>query len=151
MAESSGVAALLLRLERAREVEDIIPLLDALILELHSPRHQRLQRAFIAWIGRVIFKRAGITETIPEFNGLQEVRSMLADRALEWKDEYIHRGMLIGKKEGISIGRNEGISLGETKGVKSVLQALLQSRFGVLPQDVAAPSPVLPMSGACKG
>lgn len=63
---------------------------------------------------------------------------MLADRALEWKDEYIHRGMLIGKKEGISIGRNEGISLGETKGVKSVLQALLQSRFGVLPQDVAA-------------
>jgi len=45
---------------------------------------------------------------------------MLAERALLWKQEYIQ----------------QGISIGETKGLAMALQDYLESRFGVLSQEI---------------
>ncbi len=87
-------------------------------------------------------------------SNLQEVRTMLMERAAQWKDEYIRQGVLMGRLEGrregisigesrgISIGRAEGISIGEHIGRKEsaafTLRDLLEARFGELPEEVAS-------------
>ena len=56
-----------------------------------------LRRAFTIWLGRVVLKRSGITEEIPEFQDLREVDAMLEERAAQWKSEYIKQGVIIGE------------------------------------------------------
>ncbi len=141
---SEGVAALLLRLERAQQPEDILPIIDTVLARLQEPRYDRLRRAFAVWTSRIVFRRAGILESGAELTDLQEVRSMLAERVTQWKDEYIRQGVLLGRKEGISLGRKEGISIGEargitigrTEGAALALQDLLEARFGEVPEEV---------------
>lgn len=57
----------------------------------HSPQ---LRRMLSAWLGRVMFKRVGISEKVSDVQDLQEVDAMLEERAAEWKDEYIRQGVL---------------------------------------------------------
>ena len=132
--KSRGLAAQLLKLERAQEPEDVRQIVRELIARLHGPEYVPLRRAFTVWLGRVVLKRSGITEDIPEFQDLQEVDAMLEERAAQWKDEYIRQGVVIGKAE----GKAEGISIGETRGFGLALQDLLEARFGTLPQSVTS-------------
>ena len=143
--KSTGLTGLLVRLERARTPEDVRRLVRELVARLHGPQYLSLRRTFTVWLGRVVFKRAGITQHIPEFHSLQEVEAMLEERAAQWKDEYIQQGVIIGeargisigKAEGISIGKAEGISIGEARGIRKTLISLLEGRFGSLPPAVA--------------
>ena len=128
--KSKGLAAQLLRLERAQEPEQVRQIVRELIARLHGPEYLSLRRAFTVWLGRVVLKRSGITEEIPEFQDLREVDAMLEERAAQWKDEYIRQGVMIGKAEGISIG--------ETRGLGLALRDLLEARFGTLPQSVTS-------------
>ena len=120
--KSRGLAAQLLKLERAQEPEDVRQIIRELIARLHGPEYVPLRRAFTVWLGRVVLKRSGITEDIPEFQDLREVDAMLEERAAQWKDEYIRQGVVIGKTEGIGLA----------------LQDLLEARFGTLPQSVTS-------------
>ncbi len=113
---SDGLVALLLRLERAKTYEEILPVIDALLLRLHEPRYAGLRRAFTAWINRVA-QRAGIIGEDRALSDLQEVRTMLMERAAQWKGEYIQQGVIMGRQEGISIGRTEGITIGRQEGI----------------------------------
>ena len=137
---SAGIAALLLRLERAQKPEDLLPLLDALAERLQEPRYRRLRRAFTVWIARVVLQRAGMAAGTAEINDLLEVRAMLAERVTQWKDEYIRQGVVMGREEGreegLSIGREEGISIGREEGLSLALHTLLQSRLGTVPENV---------------
>ena len=45
---------------------------------------------------------------------------MLEERAVQWKNEYIRQGVMIGKAEGIGL----------------TLRDLLEARFGTLPQSM---------------
>ena len=128
--KSKGLAAQLLRLERAQEPEQVRQIVRELIARLHGPEYLSLRRAFTVWLGRVVLKRSGITEEIPEFQDLREVDAMLEERADQWKDEYIRQGVMIGKAEGISIG--------ETRGLGRALRDLLEARLGTLPQSVTS-------------
>ena len=128
--KSRGLAAQLLKLERAQEPEDVRQIVRELIARLHGPEYVGLRRAFTVWLGRVVLKRSGITEDIPEFQDLREVDAMLEERAAQWKDEYI--------RQGVAIGKAEGISIGETRGFGLALQDLLEARFGTLPQSVTS-------------
>ena len=65
------------------------------------------RRAFTVWLGRVVLKRSGITEEIPEFQDLREVDAMLEERAAQWKNEYI----TLGRKGGEAKGLGRGIQL----------------------------------------
>lgn len=123
---SKGIAAQLVRLERAHTPEDVRRVVKELIDQLQSPAYLHLRRAFAVWLGRVVLKRSGITRNIPEFHELEEVGAMLEERAAQWKDEYIRQGVLLGKAE----GKVEGINL--------ALSELLKARFGSLPVDVTA-------------
>lgn len=125
---SAGIAALLLRLERAQKPEDLLPLLDELAERLQEPRYRRLRRAFTVWIARVVLQRAGMATGTAEINDLLEVRAMLAERVTQWKDEYI--------RQGVVMGREEGISIGESRGMMLILRDLLESRLGTPPPAV---------------
>ena len=120
--KSKGLVAQLLRLERAQEPEQVRQIVRELIARLHGPGYLPLRRAFTVWLGRVVLKRSGITEEIPEFQDLREVDAMLEERAAQWKDEYIRQGVMIGKAEGIGLA----------------LRDLLEARFGTLPQSVTS-------------
>lgn len=130
--KSQGLAALLLRLERAQEPEQVGQIVKELITRLHGPEYLLLRRAFTVWLGRVVLKRSGLTAEIPEFQDLQEVDAMLEERAAQWKDEYIRQGVLMGMAE----GRAEGIAEGQAEGIGMALQDLLEARFGTLPPSV---------------
>ena len=118
--KSNGLVAQLLRLERAQEPEQVRQIVRELIARLHGPEYLSLRRAFTVWLGRVVLKRSGITEEIPEFQDLREVDAMLEERAAQWKHEYI------------TLGRKEG----EAKGLGRGVQLLLEARFGALPASV---------------
>lgn len=122
--KSKGLVAQLLRLERAQEPEQVRQIVRELIARLHGPGYLPLRRAFTVWLGRVVLKRSGITEEIPEFQDLREVDAMLEERAAQWKNEYI------------TLGRKEGEAKGEAKGLGRGVQLLLEARFGALPASV---------------
>ena len=69
---SPGPAALLLRLERARDPEEVRGIVRELIDRLRGPQYLSLRRAFTVWLGRVALARSGMTSEIPEFQDLQE-------------------------------------------------------------------------------
>ena len=98
------------------------------------PAYARLRRAFTVWLGRVVLKRAGITEDISELHDLQEVDAMLEERAAQWKDDYIRQGVLMGLAE----GRMEGLAEGEAKGIGLTLRDFLETRFGHLPPSLVS-------------
>ena len=147
---SGGLVAQLVRLERAQEPEDVRQVVKELIARLHGPEYVRLRRAFTVWLGRVVLKRAGITEDLSELHDLQEVDAMLEERAAQWKDDYIRQGVLMGLAEGRmeglaegeakgrAKGRAEGRVEGKAEGFGLALQNLLEIRFGRLPPDVSA-------------
>ena len=134
LANAEGIAAFLLRLERARDPEEMLPIVREMNERLRAPKYQRLRRAFTAWMTRVAFRRAELVGTETELTDLQEVQAMLAERATQWKHEYIQQGMA----EGISIGEARGISIGEARGIGLALRDMLEARFGDLPPDVVS-------------
>ena len=131
---NKGLAAQLLRLERAQELDDVRQIVRELMTRLQGPEYLLLRRAFTVWLGRVVLKRSGMTEEIPEFQDLQEVDAMLEERAAQWKDDYIRQGVLIGEARGEARGEVRG----EIRGIALALQDLLEARFGLLPPSVTS-------------
>ena len=125
---NEGLVAQLLRLERAGDVLEVQRVVKHLLDALRAPQYLHLRRAFAVWLGRVVLKRTGITQHISEFNDLQEVDSRLEERASQWREELIQKGVLIGEARGISIGEARGISL--------ALKDTLKDRFGDIPPAV---------------
>ena len=129
--QSEGLAAQLVKLERARTLEEVRPIVKILKKRLRDPAYIALRRTFQVWLGREVFKRSGMTDEIPEFRDLDEVDAMLEERAAQWKDEYIRQGLALGEASG------------ELKRGRAVLLALLRDRFGALPQEVESAVHVL--------
>ena len=146
--------------------EELLPLIDEAIDLLKGPRYQALRRAFAIWILRVVLERAGMATPGKVVTDLLEVRAMLAERVTQWKDEYIRQGVLIGREEGLteglSIGREEGLSIGREEGLTEglsrgreesmvLIQDLLESRLGALPEEAAEAIRARAVSGNLRG
>lgn len=121
LTSSDSLVSLLLRLERVRTHEEMLPIVDSLILRLQDRKYDSLRRVYTVWINRAA-QRAGIIGEGEAVSSLQEVRIMLMERAAQWKGEYIQQGVMIG----------------EAKGVRLALFDLLESRFGILPEAVSS-------------
>jgi hypothetical protein len=80
-----------------------------------------LRRAFTVWIKRVLLPSRLPGVVLPEVGNLLEIKTMLAERVIEWTQQW--------KEE----GRQEGMQTGIQKGKAQLLQELLTSRFGSLP------------------
>ena len=151
--QQGGLAAQLVRLEQARSPGDVADVVRELIAMLRGPDYMPLRRALSVWIARVLLRRTGITQPVPEFQDLQEVETMLEENMADWWEETRLRGHAQGHAqghaEGLAEGRAEGLVEGRAEGraeglvegraeglekglstLRLTLQDLLSDRFG---------------------
>lgn len=129
LASRDTLAALLFRLENARLPDQVVALVDAVIdrFRRHSG-FEALMPLFATLAGRVVEMVEGATSGVRVSENLLEVRSMLATRAAEWKQQWRQEGRREGRQEGRQEGRREGEA--------AFLLRLLERRFGALPAAV---------------
>ncbi len=154
LATRDSLTALLFRLEHCRDMSELGPLLDGLIAWFdRHPALATLKSAFAMLAGRLMAQGDGEI-AMPE--DLMEVKTMLATRVEEWKQQWRREGHSEGRREGHSEGRREGHSEGHSEGRRegeaagllkgrvegraegeaTLLLRLLERRFGQLPPDV---------------
>jgi predicted transposase/invertase (TIGR01784 family) len=122
-----NLAAALFRLEKSRGPEDIQRVLVALIEWLREPELAELRRSFTAWLLGVLLPARIPGIVIPQVADLQEVKSMLAERVMEWTEQWKHEGF----EKGVEKGLEKGL-----ESARGVLLRELQRRFGPLPEEV---------------
>jgi predicted transposase/invertase (TIGR01784 family) len=130
-----NLAAALFRLEKSRGPEDIQRVLVALIEWLGEPDLAELRRSFTLWVMRVLLPARVPGTEIPEVTDLQEVKSMLAERVIEWTHQWKQEGLEEGLQKGLREGLREGLEKGLEK-ARGVLLRDLERRFGPLPEEV---------------
>jgi len=113
--------------------------LGALVDWLQAPQQASLRRAFTVWLKRVLLPGRMSGVDFSNLNELQEVKSMLAERVIEWTETWKEQGLQEGRRqgiqEGIQEGRQEGMQQGIVKGEAAILQRLLERRFGPLTEE----------------
>lgn len=136
LAELRNLAAALFRLENSRTPKDVERVLEALVEWLKMPGQASLRRAFTLWLKRVFLKGRMPGVDFEELNELNEVKSMLAERVVEWTEEWQKqgeaRGEAIGEAIGEARGEARGLEKGRQEGEAALLQRLLDRRFGPL-------------------
>jgi len=118
-----NVAAGIFRLEKSREPEALQEVMTALLEWLQGPEHAELRRSIASFIRHNLLPARMPGIEIPELTELEEVKSMLADRVIEWTQEW--------KQEGVQKGQAEALEQ-----ARGVLLQDLERRFGPLPEEV---------------
>ncbi|MEM7354785.1 MAG: Rpn family recombination-promoting nuclease/putative transposase, partial [Acidobacteriota bacterium] len=121
---AANPVANLFRLEHAGP-DEALAATRALRASLQGPRHRDLRRAFVVWYTGVLHRRLGSVE-LPELHHLEEVETMLEERAPMWTEIWEERGLERGLKRGREQGREQGQREGESK----MLLRQLERRFG---------------------
>ncbi len=146
-----NLAAAMFRLEKSPGPEDARRILGAAMEWLREPGLEGLRRSFTHWVLRGLLPSRVRGVRFPELADLEEVRSMLAERAMSWSDRWEQEGMEKGIKKGIEKGIEQGIEQGIERGIeqgsskgsnrglaqaRGVLLRDLERRFGPLPEEV---------------
>jgi hypothetical protein len=118
-----NLAAALFRLERSRGPEDVQRVLEALLTWLEAPALSELRRSFGVWMREVLLPARVPGAVIPQMADLEEVKSMLAERVVEWTREWEQEGF------------EKGIAKTAAT-LRGMLLAQLEERFGALPEAV---------------
>ncbi len=111
-----GLSAILVRLERAKGLEELQAGVKELMENLNDPRYLSLRRALSVWVRRLLIGRFKLEQPIPEVHDLQEVNNMLAERMTQWTQDW----------------ENKGIQKGIQKGGAEILHRQIMKRFGNL-------------------
>ena len=135
-----NLTAILFRLEKSRERDEIQRGILELAEALGDPDEGSLRRAFLVWLEKVLLLDRRDDEEIPETLGLQEFRTMLENRVREWNRELREEGRAEGRREGKAEGRREGKAEGRREGEAEgrrqgeaeLLLRQLERRFGPL-------------------
>jgi flagellar biosynthesis/type III secretory pathway protein FliH len=90
---------------------------------LHGPSFVSLKRAFKVWIERIVLQRVAKDEEKLEYDNLEDIESMLAERMDRWR--------IAVKQEGRQEGREEGRQEGLIRGRKEALIKVFHKRFGL--------------------
>jgi predicted transposase YdaD len=131
-----NLAAALFRLEHSRQPEDVRRVVESLIQWLAAPEQTSLRRAFTVWLGRVLLPARLPGMKVPEVAELKEVRSMLAERVIEWTKDWKQQGIEAGRQEGLQMGLQEGLQMGRQEGLGGMREnvfTVLEVRFGATP------------------
>lgn len=108
LAPLRNVAAALFRMENSRTPQDVEQVLTALVEWLKSTGQDSLRRAFTVWLKRVLLPGRVPGVNFENLNELQEVKSMLAEQAVEWTKQWEQQGIEKGFNKGRQEGRQEG-------------------------------------------
>ena len=120
-AEDEGnLFSYMLRIEKARQPEDVRSAVSSLIKRLSGPGYTDLRRLFCVWVGRVICRNLDMQERMPELTDLQEVEHMLAETVASWKDTW--------RAEARAEGRAEGKLNNLDENIRSIMESLGYSR-----------------------
>ena len=166
LAPLQNLAAALFRLENSRGPEELQSVVERLIEWLQAPEQASLRRAFAVWLRDVLLPARLPGVRIEAVLELNEVRNMLAERVLEWTEEWkrqgleegrqkgLQEGLQEGRQKGLQEGRQKGLQEGRQKGLQegrqkglqegrqegesSLLQRLLTRKFGPLDETVRA-------------
>ena len=109
----------IIELENAGDSQQLALILEQAREVLEAPENYDFQRALVAWLQAVVLKRVAPEEDFPIFRQLNEVRTMLAERVIQWTEEWLEEGRQVGLQE----DREEGVQ-------KAVL-ALARCNFSV--------------------
>jgi predicted transposase YdaD len=101
LASVQNLAAALFRLENSRTPADVQRVLVALVAWLRDPEHESIRRAFTVWLKRVLLPGRLPTISVPEVQDLMEMQSMLAERVIEWTQQWKEEGL----QEGLAAER----------------------------------------------
>jgi hypothetical protein len=123
LAARDSLPALLFRLENAPDKDQLLDLADA--ARAWFARHTGFQAARAVCVEFLSAAMAPLGPTIGLPEELLEVRSMLATRVEEWKQQWLREGEQRGEQRGEQKGRQSGEA--------DLLLHLLQHRFGDLP------------------
>lgn len=113
-----NLVRLLFRLEQCTRIEEIQQTLESFWPYIDKKGLSEEQRAFSAWIHRVLRPGRARGQAAPKPPSLQEVKSMLAERARNWYDQAERRGLRRGRKAGLQEGRQEGLQEGHLEIVR---------------------------------
>lgn len=127
-----NVAASLVRLERSRGPEEVRAEVASLTASLAAPDGRELRRAFATWLARVLLPGRLPGIRVPALAELREIKTMLAERVIEWTEQWKQDGLREGRSEGRKQGREEGRKQGLREGEARLLARLLEKRFGSL-------------------
>jgi len=118
-----NLVAALFRLENSQTPEDVKMVLENLIAWLGAKEQASVRRAFTVWIKRVFLPGRMPGVEIAQVRDIQEVKSMLAERVIEWTKEWEQKGV------------EKGMQKGMQKGEAALLLKLVELKFGI--QDEA--------------
>ena len=135
LAAIRNLAAALFRLENSQSPQDVQRVLDALVEWLEAPEQASLRRAFTVWLKRVFLPGRMPKAEFLDLNDLQEVRSMLSERVIEWTEQWKQEGLQEGLQQGLQEGRLEGLQQGLQEGQAAMLTRLLEHQFGALAES----------------
>ncbi|ALG66783.1 Rpn family recombination-promoting nuclease/putative transposase [Beggiatoa leptomitoformis] len=145
-----NLVAALFRIEKARNKEEVIAVLEALLQWLKEPEQMGIRQAFAVWLNRVYLPHHLPNTELPKLIDLQEINVMLAERVAIWYEEGVQKGMQAGMQEGLlkgiqqgreegreqgreegrEQGREQGLMEGQATGIKNAMLAVLTMRFG---------------------
>ncbi|SFY09192.1 Rpn family recombination-promoting nuclease/putative transposase [Azotobacter vinelandii] len=106
----------LVKLESSQSPQSLRAMVAQLRQRLQAPQYDSLRRAFAVWIRRVILDLKSKGDHIPDICTLEEIDTMLAERAGQWADDWMQQGM------------QKGMQQGQVK----LLARLIERRFGPL-------------------
>jgi hypothetical protein len=106
--QGHNLVALLIRLERGRNRDELEQVIGDLVAALPGPDEGGLRRAFVVWMRRVLLAGRA-EEEIPELVNLEEFRTMLLESVEEWSHEIEEKGLRRGREEGVKEGLERGL------------------------------------------
>ncbi len=110
----------LIALERSTTPDEMRERIQRLHQQLQAPRYQTIRRSFAIWLSHLLRVKLK-QDTIPEYQELNEVDAMLAERIQDWTIQWSQQGRQEGRQE----GRREEAAL--------LLNKLVGLKYGDLP------------------
>jgi flagellar biosynthesis/type III secretory pathway protein FliH len=143
------MVAALVQLERSPGPAELKAVLDSLLNWLTGPERAEMRSSYATFLRAVLLPARMPGIPVPEILDLEEVRSMLAERVVEWTERWKREGFQEGLEKGLQKGVKRGLQQGIAQGAenerkkslataRSTLQGHLEKRFGPLPEAALA-------------